>query len=274
MLETPPIGPQTLLVGPQALALGPSLGGRLASAQCVLEAVLVSQPGTSLILVDVAPETDHLESAIRSLRDVNPEACILLLANPAEESACLRALGWGADQYEILPLDTRIVQNLKSSDTPLSHRDSPPSPATPAPSAASSAVNRTDAVPPQPTIPLTVLAALLEEILEGAGLRPDFAQNATRTLQRQLNLPGTLRFDTADAPAPPGLPEHRREVSFTGQAPYGTLVWQPAPPRGDATVWERSGDAIGTIGRRRRPGRLAFPSRSLAGHHAGALAAL
>jgi diguanylate cyclase (GGDEF)-like protein len=228
--------PLTLLVGPEALALQSAWGGeggaegQIATAASVLEAVLVSQPAISLILIDAAPEIDHLQSAIGSLRSVNPGAHIVLLASPADEAACRRALAWGADQYEILPLDTRMLRQIQGVAPPHPPPTPTPSP-TPFSTVAATLPDRLPDFSAEPLIPLALQAALLEEILEGAGLRPDFAQRATTALQHHLHLPGELFFD-AGQPYPPAsssTPTFRQEVSFIGQAPCGTLVWQAGP---------------------------------------------
>jgi diguanylate cyclase (GGDEF)-like protein len=225
LLDPPDNPPRILLVGPQAQALSSMLAGHYSTAQGVLEAVLVSSPAVSVIVVDTVPETDHLESAIRSLRGVNPAARIVLLATPAEEAACRRALSWGADQYEIMPLDPSTVLQLCAPGAALQRA---------APTAyARRALNPAAGVDagPLPAVPLMVQTGLLEEILEGAGVHPDFPRRSTEILQRHLEMKGIVRFQSSAMAEPPlsGPEVLRREVSFAGQAPFGSLLWQPEP---------------------------------------------
>ena len=64
------------------------------------------------ILVACQAEIDHLETGIRSLRRVNPDARIILFCEPADEANCRAALQWDADDYFLLPLDDRDLRKV------------------------------------------------------------------------------------------------------------------------------------------------------------------
>ena len=245
-----PTSLRVLLVGEEAHELAQNLAGwQVSTANSVLEAVLVSGGAgatDSLILVAIANELDHLEAGIRSLRQVNAGSRIVLLCDPMHGGFGRRALNWGADDYFILPLDSRAASHLTASRPPAAvgethppHRLAPTEPTVPL-------------SPDTPALPLPLQTEMLEQILAGAALRPDFAQHAIATLKTSLGLSGTLRFLTSDlteiAPSPPSTSpaptpprEYRRPVAFAGQAPFGTLIWQPEkhssqPPATDAGI--------------------------------------
>jgi len=253
-----------LLVGAQAVACGPLILAQrqweIASAQSVLEAVLISGQAVGLILVDAGPEIDHLQAGIRSLRQVNPGAHIVLLCQPVDECVCRRALAWGADDYEIVPLEAACAARLacRTVGNPTLHPAqhpldplSPPAALRLTPRAPSASAPSDDL----PSMPLMMQTELLEEILEGGGVRPDFAQRATALLVRRLDIGGILKFRTADTAAPadaaaaPGR-EFRRAVTFAGQAPFGTLVWlaeNPDPGAAEAGVLAQAAHWLGTM---------------------------
>jgi diguanylate cyclase (GGDEF)-like protein len=108
-----------------------------------------------------------------------------------------------------------------------------------------------------PAIPLMMQTELLEEILEGGGVRPDFSQRATAALARRLNIVGNLKFAAASTDAAPhpdsDAPQQRelcRAVTFAGQAPFGALHWTPenaAPSAAEAGVLAQAAHWLGTM---------------------------
>jgi len=183
-----------------------------------------SDQAFTAILIAVAAEIDHLETGIRSLRRVNPEARIVLFCEPADEANCRAALEWGADDYYLLPLDDRDLRKAAA----LNRRGAP------AQAGGDQAQN-----PALLALPLAVQTELLEELMEGAGLTAknagpagDFGRRAADALARHLHLPGSLLY-IPDAPIPdPRSPRPAgtllHPVALTGQRPFGLLEFTPA----------------------------------------------
>lgn len=212
----------------------PPNSARHSAAESVLDALFVTgnaQVGEAFttILVQAAPEMDHLEEAIRSLRQVNPDARIVLLCEPPDEAGCRAALQWGADDYHILPLDERelprIIDSLRTQGGHRARREipaAPRSPGSPNPPA-------TELL----SLPLLAQTDLLEELLDGAGARADLSGRAAGILQRYLPIRGALRFipepkEEGAGPPPAGTLHH--PVAAAGQKPFGTLEFTPDAP--------------------------------------------
>ncbi len=255
-----------LVVGPQAAAAGRLIAAQtpcaVATATSTREAALI--PGRAgVILLDAGPEAEHLEAAIRNLRHTNPEARLVLLCGPVHEALCRHALQWGADDYEIVPLDhgclRRLARQLAGADPAPENRAETATraytqlaPAPPQAPTADDAVTRTQIA----ALPLDDQAELLEEILAGtvgggedAGNRTAFARRATALLAQRLGLSGELLFippgDNPEAP-PPKTRAYHRPVEFAGQPPLGTLVWTPpiapSPVRFSAATASTTGE--------------------------------
>ena len=163
--------------------------------------------------------------------------------------------GGGADDYEILPLETGVAARLARHAAGAGKvRPAESAVELAAPRAERAAIRGREDMP---VMPLPMQTELLEEILEGGGVRADFALRATALLARRLEIHGSLKFLAvpADAAVPaeagPAHPrEFRRPVTFAGQAPFGTLVWTPgsaAPGAAEAGALAQAAQWLGTM---------------------------
>ena len=234
-----------LLIGTDALSARPLLeplspGRHITAVESILEAVLISGTGRqdsdagedafALILAGVTEEQDHLEAAVRSLRKVNGRARILLLCEPVDEPLCRRARAWGADDYFLLPLDSRAIGII----TDRSHRTPPRIETGVEPMAQTQpAAPSLDMVADAPSLPLIVQTGLLEEVLKGAAVGSEFPQLATVILAQHLNLTGKLRFVGRDQPLAHQSDEIHHAVGLPNQSLYGTLVLRVGDPDAD-----------------------------------------
>jgi diguanylate cyclase (GGDEF)-like protein len=260
----PPPRGGLLAVGTEAVRVGREMAQQahcpVATAESLLEATLISANNGGLILVDAGAE--YLEAGVRALRGLNPEARLILVCEPADEVACRQALKWGADDYEIVPLDRLAQRRLAAMARGDSDRKSLMRERLRAMSGPAGNAFPGD----MPAIPLLLQTEVLEEIIEGGGVQPDFAERATAALARRLGIGGTLRFvaDTG-APAQPSPGVLRRAVAYGTQAAFGELVWmteQKANP-------EIGVPAAAGLGSREAAGMLAQ-----AGNWLGAMLAL
>jgi diguanylate cyclase (GGDEF)-like protein len=233
-----------LTVGPAAARTGRAIGEvvncQVTAAESLVEATLVSGNVNGLILVDAGVETDQLEAGLKALRRLNPEASIELVCEPVDEVTCRKALAWGADDYEIVPVDRTGVRRLAGLTSGQGKARAKAAEA--ARSAETWGAGRAAQAEEMPAISLAAQTQMLGEIMEGGGVKGDFAARATWTMARQFNLGGTLRFvsETEEGAAETaavggsGVREYRRVVAFGGQATFGTLIWRPEKEEADA----------------------------------------
>ena len=105
--------PAILFVGPETSDLcaeARAWGVRSVQAESFIEAILLSGADCPYTLIVAGVESEgQLERAVRALRSVNGQAKMVLVCEAAGEPTCRRALAWGADDYQILPVTLRDV---------------------------------------------------------------------------------------------------------------------------------------------------------------------
>ncbi len=262
----------------------------MVAADTILEAVLLSgdkgeeapeTAGEHLILAGVSQELEHLESAVRNLRRMNPDSQIILLCEPADEVISRKAKTWGADDYYILPLDAASAQHILTCDVDSDALSAAPVAQSPDVAGALEPRlrHRTDAHqsdnqaalshahvtasgigepdPELPALPLIVQTELLDDLLAG---HPDFAQRAVAALGRHIGLKGRLHFSPATQSPSGENAGHtgiQRAVALPDQPGFGTLLLDtdtitPTTPTTTAIVAQAANWLAGMLALSRR----------------------
>ena len=121
--------------------------------------------------------------AATSLRTVCPAARVVLVCEPQDEPAARRALNWGADDYQILPV------NLERILTP-GPRGAVATASTIAPARPVMVRNRPDEQMTLASLPLVLQTSMMDRVIQGQG---DLAKRAVAILQTYKNFgQGTL----------------------------------------------------------------------------------
>lgn len=106
-------GQITIVVGDEELVTSVSGGG--AEVHCVPDYLAAlgemgSRPA-SVIVGDIEPLLSTLESTTRALREIAPDARLLLVADAADEPHAVRAVRHGFDDYLIRPVTSKAIES-------------------------------------------------------------------------------------------------------------------------------------------------------------------
>lgn len=180
-------GGSVLLVGPETRAWVSEAGNaggatrEAAWAESFVEAILMAGQGTEYawIIAGIGSELVHLERAVQSLRSVCSQAHLVVVCQVEDEPMARRALAWGVDDYQILPITLEQILTKGVPERPAGGGGKPNGRGGESPALMLA------------SLPVMMQTSMMDNLLQGRG---DLAARGVAILQSYLQWSGKLEL--------------------------------------------------------------------------------